>query len=255
MVGGENVVKRIRFITKNRSHRLLVPGGIVIHETATPGATAENEYSYFNSGDRNASVHGFIDWKEYIQTVPYDEVAWHAGYTANHQYIGIELCHAKTKEDFEKVWENAIEVVTGIMDLYGFAVSDLTTHDEVSRMWKETDHTDPTGYFKKFGKTFNDFKEAVNRRINGGLSMTQYEELKSITAKQEKTITELRNKLDKVDTYIYNYIDTNMPEWAHETIEKLVKKGFLQGNGNGLNLSNDMLRTLVILDRTGVFGE
>ena len=69
------MIKRIRFITKNRSRKVLIPMGIVIHETATPGATAENEYNFFNSAGRNASAHGFVDWKEYIQTIPYDEVA------------------------------------------------------------------------------------------------------------------------------------------------------------------------------------
>lgn len=248
------MIKRIRFITKNRSRKVLIPMGIVIHETATPGATAENEYNFFNSADRNASAHGFVDWKEYIQTIPYDEVAWHAGYTANYQYIGIEMCHATNKADFEKVWNNTIEIVVEIMNRYGFSVNDVTTHDEVSRRWGETDHTDPTGYFKKFGKTFDDFKRDLDARINGGLTMTQYEELKNIISKQEKEITALKAKLDKVDTYIYNYIDDNMPKWAKPTIKKLVDKGVLVGDDNGLNLNKIMMRILVILDRVGIFG-
>lgn len=249
------MIKRIRFITKNRSRKVLIPMGIVIHETATPGATAENEYNFFNSADRNASAHGFVDWKEYIQTIPYNEVAWHAGYTANYQYIGIEMCHATNKADFEKVWNNTIEIVVEIMNRYGFSVNDVTTHDEVSRRWGETDHTDPTGYFKKFGKTFDDFKRDLDARINGGLTMTQYEELKNIISKQEKEITALKAKLDKVDTYIYNYIDDNMPKWAKPTIKKLVDKGVLVGDDNGLNLNKIMMRILVVLDRIGIFGE
>lgn len=247
------MIKRIRFMQKNRSYKLLVPTGIVIHETATSGATAENEYSYFNSEERGASAHGFVDWKEYIQTIPYDEVAWHAGYTANHKFIGIELCHAKTKAEFDKVWENAIEIVCEIINLCGLSVNEITTHDEVSKMWKETDHTDPTGYFAKYGKTFDDFKEDVKKRLNGGLMMSQYEELKAKITALEKENKAMKAKLDKVDTYVYNYIDTNMPEWAHETIEKLVRKGLLKGDENGLNLNKIMLRVLVILDRTGVF--
>lgn len=248
------MIKRIRFITKNRSRKVLIPMGIVIHETATPGATAENEYNFFNSADRNASAHGFVDWKEYIQTIPYNEVAWHAGYTANYQYIGIEMCHATNKADFEKVWNNTIEIVVEIMNRYGFSVNDVTTHDEVSRRWGETDHTDPTGYFKKFGKTFDDFKRDLDARINGGLTMTQYEELKNIILKQEKEIAALKAKLDKVDTYIYNYIDDNMPDWAKPTIKKLVDKGVLVGDDNGLNLNKIMMRILVVLDRIGIFG-
>ena len=52
---------------------------------------------------------------------------------------------------------------------------------------------------------------------------------------------------------IYNYIDDNMPEWARPTIEKLVKKGLLDGNGSELNLNTLMLRILVINDRAGLY--
>ena len=41
------------------------------------------------------------------------------------------------------------------------------------------------------------------------------------------------------------------PTWAQATIQKLVKKGWLNGNGEGLDLSADMVRLLVILDRAG----
>jgi hypothetical protein len=44
------------------------------------------------------------------------------------------------------------------------------------------------------------------------------------------------------------------PEWAQATIQKLVAKGFLNGDGNGLNLSEDMIRMFVINDRAGVYG-
>lgn len=53
---------------------------------------------------------------------------------------------------------------------------------------------------------------------------------------------------------IYNYIDENMPEWARETVQKLVDNGTLKGEDEGrLELTYDMLRILVILDRAEVF--
>lgn len=245
----------VKLLTRNRSYELLVPIGVVLHETASPGATAENEFTYFNTGNRGASAHGFVDWNGYIQTVPYTEVAWHAGPTANHKYIGIEMCHANNEDDFKKVWDNTVDVFVNLMKRYGFNSNDIFTHDYISRKWGETDHTDPIGYFKKFGKTFDDFKRELNARINGGLTMTQYEELKDIISRQEKEIAELKTKLSKVDTYIYNYIDDNMPDWAKPTIKKLVNKGVLLGGENGLNLNTLMMRILVILDRIGVFGK
>jgi len=44
-----------------------------------------------------------------------------------------------------------------------------------------------------------------------------------------------------------------MPDWAGPTIEKLVKKGYLVGDGTGLDLSRDMIRMFVIFDRAGLF--
>ena len=52
----------------------------------------------------------------------------------------------------------------------------------------------------------------------------------------------------------YGYVDENMPEYAKLTITKLINKGYLKGDSRGnLNLTEEMLRTLVILDRSGSF--
>ena len=53
---------------------------------------------------------------------------------------------------------------------------------------------------------------------------------------------------------IYNYIDTNMPEWARGTVKKLCDRGLVEGTGDGLGLDDTLLRVLVILDRAGAFG-
>ena len=70
--------------------------------------------------------------------------------------------------------------------------------------------------------------------------MTQYEELK-------KMIENISNPM------IYNYIDDKMPEWAKPTIQKLVDKGALKGDENGLGLTDELLRILVINDRAGIY--
>lgn len=44
-----------------------------------------------------------------------------------------------------------------------------------------------------------------------------------------------------------------LPGWARKTIEKLYRCGYLMGNGESLNLSEDMVRILVILDRAKAF--
>ncbi len=62
-----------KFISQNRSGKTLNAKGTVLHETATPGASDENEFNYFNSGYRGASAHAFVDYDSITQTVPWNE--------------------------------------------------------------------------------------------------------------------------------------------------------------------------------------
>jgi len=67
----------------------------------------------------------------------------------------------------------------------------------------------------------------------------------------------LMSRLDECENEVgemrYNTI-AEIPEWARPTIQKLVERGILQGDGQGLDLSLDMVRMLVIIDRAGQFG-
>lgn len=45
-----------------------------------------------------------------------------------------------------------------------------------------------------------------------------------------------------------------VPAWGRDTVETLLQKDALQGNESGLDLSEDMLRILVIQDRMGLYG-
>ena len=63
----------------------------------------------------------------------------------------------------------------------------------------------------------------------------------------------VRPTYDKeVDEVRYNTV-AECPSWARETVQKLVDKEYLNGTGEGLDLSADMVRLLVILDRAGAF--
>lgn len=77
-----------------------------------------------------------------------------------------------------------------------------------------------------------------------GYGRPDYDPEPENTKEEEEMITETR----------YNTIE-EMPSYATATIDKLVRKGYLKGDGKGLDLSLDMVRMLVILDRAGMFGE
>lgn len=105
------------------------------------------------------------------------------------------------------------------------------------------DNEDDAALYNKVGA--DNIAKAICEAITGAntegeLTMTQYEELK--------------NMIDSLySPMIYNYIDDNMPDWAKPTIQKLVDKGVLKGNEDGLNLTEDLMRMLVINDRAGLY--
>lgn len=61
---------------------------------------------------------------------------------------------------------------------------------------------------------------------------------------------------EEIDMKRYNTIDEIREDcpWAVDTVTKLLDKGYLAGDGTGLDLSRDMLRLLVINDRAGLYG-
>lgn len=73
-------------------------------------------------------------------------------------------------------------------------------------------------------------------------------------AEQELFITPEEDGGEEVEGMLrYNTV-AECPEWARAAVRKLVSKGYLGGNGQGLDLSHDMVRLLVVLDRAGAFG-
>lgn len=151
------------FISFNRSGVSLQPVGLVIHSTATPGATAQAERNYFNSGDRQASAHYVVDWTQAVQMIPEDEEAWHAGPTANARFLSIEICEPAGNAPalFQQAWGNAAQLARQICDRHGWKQDRLWSHARISKTFGETDHTDPIGYFAEYGKTFDEFIQVI----------------------------------------------------------------------------------------------
>ena len=50
----------------------------------------------------------------------------------------------------------------------------------------------------------------------------------------------------------YNTVQ-EVPTWGRETIQKMIDKKILNGDGNSLNLSEDMIRIFVTNDRANLY--
>lgn len=152
-----------QLISFNRSHEPLSPQGFVIHATDTPGATAQNEHDYFNSGNRQASAHYFCDGNSIIRCIPENEVAWHAGPTANHKFISVEMCDVSP---FDEVWNRTVWLVADACVRYGWSTGpNVFSHRGISAMYKETDHTDPIQFLANHGKTWDQLLSSIDAEI------------------------------------------------------------------------------------------
>lgn len=92
---------------------------------------------------------------------------------------------------------------------------------------------------------------------NGGCVALKHRNLRQIVGvcrpqyKPEEPVQEPEREEDTMEKRYQTLAD--VPGWADATVRKLIRKGLLRGTGDGLDLSHDMLRILVILDRAGVF--
>ena len=191
---------------------------LVVHYTGNPNDTARNNCKYFQSANRKASAHFFVDEREIVQSVAVDDTAWAVG-DGNGKYgitnsnsLSIEMCNFLAWND--AVVNRTIPLIRELRAKYNIPIERVVRHYDASR--------------KLCPKPL--------------VSDNEWQKFKSkITESEESEM-------------IYNYIDDNMPSWAKPTIQKLHDRGLLKGNEHGeLGLNDTMLRILVILDRTGVF--
>lgn len=185
----------------NGHGELPYPQFVVIHETANPGATALNHVTYWSNNPMYA-VHYVADWTDTIyHCVPDSRLCYQVG-NGNDKVIGIELCHALNKLDFEKVWRNGIQWAAYMLSLRKWNTERLISHDDCRRMFGGTDHTDPISYFASFGKTFEDFKNDVATEMRKDVFEMTSKEIQAIADKVKYAVWAYRNPgLEKVDAY------------------------------------------------------
>jgi N-acetylmuramoyl-L-alanine amidase CwlA len=146
---------------------------IVIHYTASNGASAAAEAKYFLSDGRGASAHYFVGFDgEIFQSVEDKDIAWHCGAKVyrhpkcrNTNSIGIEMC-CKTKGDatrpdnnwyfIEDTVKATIELTKELMSRYEIPAENVIRHYDV------TGKVCPAPYVYNNGAfTWGDFKSKL----------------------------------------------------------------------------------------------
>jgi len=147
------------------------PEGVIIHETATPGATARNEVTYFNREWSNiyTYVHAFVDNNEILNIKNTDYAVWGAGPTANAKFVQVELCQVSSTDAFARSVANQAYYTASKLVQYGLPFTPGVTvmsHNDARIKWGETSHTDPVGYFATWGYSMDQFYDLVGKYYN-----------------------------------------------------------------------------------------
>ena len=137
--------------------------GIVIHYTANPGSTAQNNRDYFeglkDSHETKVSSHFVVGIEgEIIQCIPSSEIAY-ASNSRNSDTLSIECCHTDETGKFTEATYTSLVRLTGWL-CYRF---NLTSQDVIR-------HYDVTGkicpkYFVDHPEAWEQFKADVGEQI------------------------------------------------------------------------------------------
>lgn len=155
------------------------PRGIVIHETANPSSTIQNEITYMRNNWKSAFVHAFVDQNNIIEVAPTQYIAWGAGRKANPYYIHVELVeHVGNRTAFYKSINNQTYYAAYNLKKYNLTPSRAQSngtgsvwgHFEVSNYLGGTDHGDPLAYLATFGYTYQELYDLIAYHYNNTLS-------------------------------------------------------------------------------------
>lgn len=137
----DNLSIQHQFLTVNPYSRsgktLRRVNGIVIHYTANPGSTAQNNRDYFenlkNTKTTSASSHFIIGLNgEVIQCIPLNEVAY-ASNNRNRDTIAIECCHPDESGQFnEETYQSLQILIRSLMNTYHLTSNDVIRHYDIT---------------------------------------------------------------------------------------------------------------------------
>lgn len=138
-VGSVDVIEM--YLTPNKysrpQKRLKKVKGVVVHYTANPGSSAENNRNYFeglkDSHETYASSHYIIDIDgTVIQCLPLDEISY-ASNSRNKDTISIECCHKTKSGKFsDATYQSLVKLLAWLCGEYNLKKSDIIRHYDVT---------------------------------------------------------------------------------------------------------------------------
>lgn len=180
------------FLTENecyQRHAKIKVEGLMLHSTGANNPNLKryvqpndgllgdnpngNHWNQFRPGNRQVCVHGFIGKLvdgtiATYQTLPWDYKGWHAGSTANNNYIGVEICEDDlTNENyFNSVYNEAVELFAYLCKQFGLnPITNIICHSEGYQKGIASNHSDVMHWFPKFDKSMDTFRADVQAKL------------------------------------------------------------------------------------------
>lgn len=224
------------------SGTVIKPVGIMVHSTGANNPNLSryvpgNEEIGFNRGGNhwnqsnekwksrfgvplNKCVHAFVGKLAdgsvgAVQTLPWMTRGWHAGGSANDNYIGFEICEDGLVDPdyFKDTRDAAVELVAELCRMFKLdPLKDgvVICHAEGFKRGIASNHGDVIHWWSKFNYTMDDFRRDVAERMEDD-NMTQ----------------------EKFDEMMANYLErrAKLPpsDWAEKNLKDAVSLGFTDG--------------------------
>lgn len=169
-----------------KAGKYIKPRGIMVHSTGAnnpnlrryvgpdDGLLGVNRYgNHWNRAmDRQVCVHAFIGKLAdgsvaTYQVLPWDMRGWHGGGASNDTHIGFEICEdgLDDADYFGKVYREAAELCAMLCREYGLTEKDIIDHSEGHDLGIASNHGDVKHWFRRFGKTMDDFRADVGKLL------------------------------------------------------------------------------------------
>ena len=180
------------YLTKNdcyKSGKKIKVAGIVVHSTGCVNRDVTRyvdapelgkvSLMHWNKSGIAKCVHGFAGWSDklkkvvFVQTLPDNMRPWGCGSggkgSYNNSHFQFEMCEdaGASREYFNELWECAVAVCAEKCKLFGLTEKNIVSHKEAHALGYASNHGDPESYFKKYGKTMNDFRSDVKKLLGG----------------------------------------------------------------------------------------
>lgn len=170
------------------------------------------------------SVHAFIGKLKDGTVATYQVQEWNrkcnhcgvgtSGKSGNTNYISFEICEddLKSKEYFEAVYKEAVELCAYLCELYNLnPLTQIVCHSEGYKKGFASNHADVMHWFPKYGKSMDTFRVDV------------YNEMEDNNMTDEKFA-------EMMERYMANKSKEEVPNWAKEEFAKAKEMGITDGS-------------------------